>query len=221
MSEEKRYSLNQLDLVKDLCETHGLQPEQISFDGDDLNPIFDYEAISLLSLRLSDIRSIDCSRITRDGSGRSTCECTVTLPDGRSRTVSETAEIGEELGSGTKIGDSRLADSVARSRASRLGIRSVGVNLYNAHKRFKETGQIAAGTTDNDPRAAKGAELHALAAECGLIKGSDRSRYEAFIAESFDGATSSKDLNDIDLQRLLNQLRAMARHARCMDKVSA
>ncbi len=218
---ELRYTLKQKEIVDDLCETHGLQPEQISFEGDDLSPIFDYEANSLLSLRLTDISAIDCSAITRDDQGRSTCECQVVTADGRIRSVSDSAAIGDLMHDGNAIDSVRQADAVARARASRLGIRSVGVNLYKAHKRFKETGQIATSHVDHDPRAAKLAELHALAGDVGLIRDGDRSAYEKFIADVFDGATSSKQLNDVDFQRLLNQLRAMARHTRTVSKMPA
>ena len=213
----KRYTKQQLELVEELCKTHGLSPEQISFEGTELSPIFDYEANSLLSLRLSDIASLDCSFILRAG-GRSPCQCRVELPDGRERTVSDSAEIGESMYDGSTIESVRQADSLARARAARLGIRSVGVNLYNAHKRFKLTGQLAVAHTDESPRAAALRELHVLAAEVGLISGSDRSRYEAFLAESFDGRTTSTDLNDLDFHRLISQLRARARPARSNSK---
>lgn len=217
----RRYSVPQMNIVSDLCQTHGLDPTQIAFEGDDLNPIFDYEAVSLLSLRLTDIRSIDCSLISRDQDGRSTCECTVSLPDGRSRTVSDSAAIGEEMPGGGSVKDTRLADSVARSRASRLGIRAVGINLYHAHKRYRETGRIAAASTASDPRAAALRELHVLAVELDLIVDGDKTAYQRFLADSFEGKTSSTDLNDLDFQRLLNQLRAMARHARSRKTVPA
>lgn len=204
---------------------HGLQPEQISFDGEDLNPIFDYEAVSFLCLKLTDIKDIDSRISTRQADETqflSTAVCQVTLPDGRSRTVQDSAAIGEELGNGVKIENVRQADSTAMNRAVRRGIRSVGVNLYNAHKKFKETGEIVSGQSiPANPRSAALSELHALAGECGLIFNGDRSKYEKFIADSYEGQTSSEQLNDLDFQRLLIQLRAMARHARSMQKVSA
>lgn len=222
LSNTRHYSISQMKIISDLCQTHGLDPLQISFEGDDLNPIFDYEAVSLLSLKLTDIAAIDTSHIVRDHeTGRSTCRCRVDLPDGRDRTVSDSAAIGDIMHDSTAIETVRQADAVARARASRLGIRSVGINLFQAHQRFMETGQVAASHLRHDPRAAQLTELHALAAEIGLIKGSDRSNYESFVAESFDGATSSKDLNDLDFQRLISQLRAMARHARTLRKVPA
>lgn len=218
----KLYTKPQLELVEELCRMHDLSPEQISFDGDDLNPIFDYEAVCALSLKLTDIRDIDSWVSDRNlEAGISTAKSKATLADGRSRQVEDSASIGEELGNGQKIADFRGADSLAMNRAVRRVIRSVGVNLYNAHKRFKETGRIAVAHTDHDPRAAALRELHVLATELDLITDGDRTRYEQFIADSFDGATSSKDLNDLDFRRLVNQLRAMARHSRSRKTVPA
>lgn len=218
---QKTYTKQQIDIVSDLCQTHNLQPDQIGFEGDDINPIFDYEANSLLSLRLTDIAMLDCSAIERDGNGVSVCICNVILPDGRSRAVSDSAAIGDEMFDGTKIGTARQADALARARASRLGIRSVGVNLFNAHKHFKQTGQIARSHTDQDPRKTAYAEIHVLATELDLIVDGDRKEYERFIAASFDGKTSSKQLNDIEFRHFINQLRAMAKHSRTRSKVPA
>lgn len=222
---QKLFTAEQLSLVQELCDTHDLQPEQISFEGNDLNPIFDYEAACALSVKLTDIQHINAQvteRETVDGVLMSTALGTATLPDGRSRTIEDSAFVGETIGNGKTLATVRDADSMAQNRAVRRAIRSVGVNLYNAHKKFKETGQIATGQMiPANPRAAALAELHALAAECGLIVNGDRARYEKFIADSYDGATSSSQLNDLDFQRLMIQLRAMARHARSMQKVPA
>jgi hypothetical protein len=102
----------QQDIVRELCETHGLDPSQISFDADGETPIFDYEAVCALSLKLTDINAIDCKIVGRhgfpvDGDGSyanvSTAECTVILPDGKSRTVQDSAFVGELIGPDMKV----------------------------------------------------------------------------------------------------------------------
>lgn len=198
-------------IIDELVRVHGLDPSQISFDGNDLTPIFDYEAVSTLTLKLTDIQDIECWIVDRSfNAGKaSTAKCRITLPDGRTRTVEETVEVGEVV-NGRTLETSRDTDGMAQNRAVRRGIRSVGINLWRAHQAFMRNGQIANGSTDADPRNTLYSEIHALAEKIGLIVGQERSNYEAFIAEQFSGITSAKDLDDSQLVWLRNTLRAMS-----------
>lgn len=209
-TQAKTFTPAQQSIVAELCLTHDLDPSQISFDGDALVPIFDYEAVSSLSLRVTDIKDIDVYISERDDTGRSTAKCTVTLPSGQTRSVEDSAELGEVTGSGRKIETIRDADGIAQNRASRRGIRSVGVNLYNAHKAFIKFGGIAKGTTAGDPRAPNYREIHVLAEELDLITEGDKTVYQNYLAALFAGVESSKDLDDLQLHQLLVNLRAMA-----------
>lgn len=208
---------NQQRIIDELCTVHGLDPSQISFDGIDDTPIFDYEAVCILSLKLTDIRDLDCSIIDRtiyqpEGESPaqvSTAKCVVTLPDGRTRSVQETAFCGEVAG-GYKVETVRDADGLAQNRASRRGIRSVGINLWRAHQAFMRDGQKANGSTDINPRQTFYNEIHVLAEKIGLIIDGNRDQYEYYLAESFGGITSAKDLSDEQLVILRNSLRAMA-----------
>lgn len=222
MNEQKLFTPAQMEIVRDLCETHGLVPEQISFNESETTPFFDHEATSLLALRLTDIQHLDCRIANREYDGqndvprlwhRTTARCTVTLPDGRTRTVEDTAVIGEILGNGVVVEDERLGEATAKNRAVRLAVRSVGVNLWNAHKQFKATGEVATGSTAVNPRQTLYNEIHALAEEIDLIVGGDRTEYERFLGEMFPGITSSRDLNDIEIRQFRAALRQM-RHVK-------
>jgi hypothetical protein len=143
--------------------------------------------------------------------GFASASCTVQLPDGRSRRVEASAEIGETFANGDKIETMQTAEAVAQSRASRLGIRAVGINLYHAHQKYMQTGEVASGHVRHDPRAALYAEIHMLAENLELITNGDKTEYRNFLWETFAGKTSSVDLDDIEIQRLLTTLRAMNR----------
>jgi hypothetical protein len=209
-------SSEQLRIVRELSDAHGLDHTQISFDGPDLMPIFDYEAVCTLSLKLTDIAHI--SAVIRPSDplrpNTSIATCTVDLADGRGRTVEDSADIGERLANGVVIETAREADGIAQNRAVRRGIRSVGVNLWFAHRRFLDTGSPASGHLGHDPRYVLYREIHALAAKIGLIVGGDKNGYEQFIAESFGGRISSLDLNDAELRQLGASLRAIAARTR-------
>jgi hypothetical protein len=213
---QPKYTAAQYALIQELCDVHGLQADQISFDGSELNPIFDYEAVCALSLKLTDIADIKSRMLEPTtepfGSGQvriSNAECTVTLPDGRTRTCVDSAQLGETV-AGRIYDTPRKADGLAQNRSVRRGIRSVGVDLYEAHRKFMDTGELAAGHTDHDPRLPNYREIHVLGTELGLIVDGDKTGYRRMMGEMFDGVTSSKELNDIQLRQFLVGLRAMA-----------
>lgn len=220
VKQDRKYTAEQSLILTDLHQVHDIDPSQISFDGDDPTPIFDYTAISLLSLRLTNIKEIDCYIASRDPrDGRVTAKCTVILPDGRSRSVEGSAALGEEFAEDGTITSWQTAESVAQSRASRLGIRSVGINLLHAHRKFKATGKPTNGHTDNDPRKPHYDEIHQLAENLELIKGGDKSEYRLLISSAFIGKQSARDLTDAELQQFLTTLRALDRVRRSRGKL--
>ena len=209
---EKTFTHDQLMIIKDLVATHeGLDESQISFDGNDVTPIFDYPAISYLRLKLTDIKDLDAWITDRSEHGRVTAKCIVILSDGRSTSVEASAQIGEVLGNGEHIDSVHFAESMAQARAGRLAIRSVGINLYLAHKSFVKSGDVTNGNASLDPRLPQYREIHMLAENLGFINGSDKTEYRMFLAETFSGKVTSKDLDDLEIQRLLATLRQLDR----------
>lgn len=198
-------------IVKGYVDIYGLAPDQITFDGDADKPIFDHNAISILSLRLTDIADISPTEIRpNNDDGSVTVFGKVTLPDGRTRGCFGIAGVGETLPNGKKIETSQVAVGVATSRCFRQGIRNVGIDLHAAHCQYRDTGVYASSHLARDPRAANYAEIHILATEIGLIEDGDRARYREYLADNFNGRTSAKDLDDIELQRLLTSFRSLA-----------
>jgi hypothetical protein len=212
MNQQRTLTHDQHETVKEITEMHGLDPSQISFEGEDPTPIFDFEAVSLLSLKLTDIQDLTCEIMDRNAQTEIvTARCTVRLPDGRTRVCEDSARLHEPFGDGGTIDTLRMADNVAQARAVRRGIRSVGINLWHAHKKYRESGSVALGHTRHDPRKPVYEEIHVIAGNVGLITNGNKEAYKAFLAETFDGRTSAKDLDDEDLQRFLVLLRAIDR----------
>lgn len=200
-------------IVKEYMDVYGIEHTQISFDGIDARPIFDHNAISILSLRITDIEDISPTELHNDGKVV-TIFCKVTLPDGRSRGGIGSCAVGDMLPNGKKVDNDQVALGVATSRSFRQGIRNVGIDLHTAHRLFHQTGEIASSHTNRDPRAANYAELHILATEIGLIEDGDKTQYSLYLAENYNGKISAKDLDDIELQRLLTNFRSLANATR-------
>lgn len=213
MSDNKKtLTGRQRQIVLEFQINYGIDPEQINFDGKDETPILDYEAISQLSLNLTDIQDISCSIVqTNEANGKIVACCTVTLPDGRSRSVDASAFIGEKLYDETEVNSAIFAEALARSRATRVAIRSVGINLMKAHKEYLASGKVVNGHTNNDPRHPQYQEINVIAHKMGLKTKNSREGYERFLAENFEGLTSAKDLDDIQLHRFVILLRSLNR----------
>jgi hypothetical protein len=210
MQEEKKLTLNQLELQKQFVETYGLSPEQISFEGEKPEPIFDFEALSLLREKLTNFETVDVSQVTfksDDNSAEAVCD--IITDQQRRIVVSDFAQIGELMPDGSRIETAMQAKRVARARAMRSGIRAAGVNLLRAHQLYLEGKPL--NTEPVDPRINRIKEIHVIAGEIGFIVGSDKTDYQNHIAEMFDGRTSAADLDDIELQKLVVSLRAIRR----------
>lgn len=208
---EKQLTFAQDELKQELMETYGLSPEQISFDGENIDSILDFEALCALREKLTNFKSVDVSCVTANDAGtEAEAICVVVTAENRTVTVSDFAQYGELMPDGSQIQNSMSLKRLARARAMRSGIRAAGVNLMKAHKHYLETGDTL-DFQPIDPRVNAYKELHAVAAKIGLITGADKSEYQKFIGETFDGRQSAKDLDDLELQRLLVTFRAMAR----------
>ena len=214
VKKNKILTLAQEQLVREFTESYEIDREQISFAGEDLYPIFDFDALSTLSLVLSDIPSI----IVEPGdfnpaAGIVTAICKVTLKDGRSREVYGNAMVGEPLFDGSVVEDLGSAMNMARSRALRTGLRSVSFDPVRAHRQIKtgaQTGDFA------DVRTKLLAQAHILGKDLGYIVGDNKVAWRNQISAYFKGKTSSANLNDLELSqwvRMLESWKTAREHA--------
>lgn len=214
---QKLLTAEQKQIRDEFIAAYGLDESQISFEGSKAEPIFDYEALNTLRLVLTNIQSVEFQPPQFDSAnGIVTVSCLVTLPDGRTTQPLDSAQIGETMPDGGTLETYRDAQNVAQSRALRRGIRSVGINLSRAHEQFRATGKAATGEPASQEDAER-KETQTLARQLGLKTGSgkneNREEYEKFLAEQFDGRTSTKDLSEAERARLRVTLRAMKRVA--------
>ena len=208
------FTNEQLDIVADYGKHYPMiTADQINFDGKDLTPIFDHNAISILTLRLTDIQDISPTQVNWNGD---TCTVfgRVTLPDGRTRGCFGSATIGDTFGSGKVIESRQVAEGLATSRCFRQGLRNVAIDLHAAHSRYKDTGEISGGNLREDPRKTNYKEIHVLATEIGLIVDGDKSGYQTYLSDNYDGRTSASDLTDLELHRLLTSFRSLSKATR-------
>ncbi len=223
----RTYSREQRAIQKEFCEAYNFKAEQVAFDGDSLDPIFDYDALCVLSVKLCDLPELEIALDNvLHGTGMATAIGAATLKNGNRRSVFGASMVGEVMPDGEKIPDLAQAISISRTRALRSILRAVGFDPVAAHRSFKQTGNVI--ELQLPPRLTRDkerAEIHMLAQGLGLVVkvpgGVDRSSYDRSIATFFKGKTSSKQLTDSEHTQFLTILRAWAKAAAiAQDKVA-
>lgn len=222
----RTYSKEQRAIQKEFCDAYGFTPEQVGFDGPSVDPIFDFDALAMLSIKLCDLPHVETDLGTVDRLlGLATARGIVTLPNSNTRKIFASAMIGELMPDGEPIKDINQAILVARARAFRNILRAVGFDPVAAHKVFKEsngTQQLALAPVD--PRLKQLAEihLHAQALDLIVVSGDgfvNRTRYEQKMAMVCGGKTSCRDLTEEERAIWLNALRAWTKAANITRRV--
>lgn len=217
-SNGRRYSRDQHLIQKEFCDAYQLQPEQVGFNGDSLDPIFDFDALSVLSARLCDLPhlAVDFGDI-QHAIGLATSTGYAQLTNGNTRKIFGTAQVGEVMNDGKPIADIHQAVKVSRARAMRTIHRMVGFDPLRAHREFKRTGSVVElqPRSERQQRTAELGEIHMLAQGLGLIvKDGGRvldAEYRKLISQLFEDKTSARDLSDQQRAEWLSILRAWAR----------
>ena len=202
---QSTWTLKQEELAREFVEAYGLDRKQISFEGASEQPIFDFDALSILSLRLTDIPDIRVEPGDfHNAAGIATAICRITLRDLRAREVYGNCLVGEVMYDGTEVADIGQALKIAQARALRTGLRAVGFDPVRARK-----SQQVEGTQFKDLRSTELAELHLLGEALGYIIGEDKTAWKNLISTHFRGQTSSGDLDDLQRSQFLSTMRAL------------
>ncbi len=206
----------QLELQREFCRDYGFNPNQISFDGDE--PIFDFDALSVLSMRLCDLPDIhiDLSQVNAQ-LGLATSTGLVVLPGGKTRKTFAAAIVHEEMPDGNPIRDMGQAIAVSRARALRIVLRAVGFDPVAAHKVFKSSnGTRKLELLPIDLRTRELAEIHMLAQALDFIVVNgggfiNKIIYQRTMTTYFPERTSARDMTEQERAQWLNILRAFTK----------
>jgi hypothetical protein len=214
---ERTYSVAQRAIQKEFIDAYNFASEQISFDGAALDPIFDFDALSFLSLTLSNLPSLNVQfHDFRHDIGLATSQVVVNLPGRGMRTMFAGAMLGEFLHDGSEVATLMQAVNLSRARALRIGLRAVNFDPLKAHREYQKSGQIVELEFPAKlPRDKEREEIHVLGFALGLIKRApglgDRSGYERAIGTFFPGRNSTVQLTDPEHTQFLTILRAWSR----------
>jgi hypothetical protein len=212
------WTTEQRSLADEFLIEYGIEPTQIAFADDQLNPIFDFDALFFLANRLGDFWdiSIEAGDVDHER-GYCTSHCCITLADGRTRKMFGSAFVGEQmpaLRTVQTVGDALV---VSRARALRGALRAVGFDPVRAHLQRDQT-QAGGFALDEatDPRRLMERQAHALGEKLGYIirpagAPADKTEWREFMAMLFHGKTSMSELTDDEQSQWVSTLRAMER----------
>lgn len=206
---DQNFTLEQQAIVREFTENYGLKPEQINFEGDSTEPIFNYAALNTLRSALTDIESTKPTiNFYNESAGVVTVSCEIVTANGVRCSDLGSGKVGDYFPDGSTVDNMTQAQNLAIARAFRRALRSAGINLLELHRNRGNTENKKFISYTERLRTLQ-KEIHALATETNQIVGSDRSRYENLIASLFPGRKSSTELNEIEQSILLTQLRGI------------
>lgn len=212
MNSTRKLTRDQRAIMKEFCETYGFTPDQVGFDGESTTPIFDFDALSVLSLRLCNVPEIAVSFVGFETANMATSSVRVRLANGAVREFFAVAQMGELMHNGEPVVDATQAANLSRGRALRVGLRAATFDPVKAHAAMKRGENVVDFTPGKfvDPGLA---ECHMLGEELGYIvrdggRVTDRSTYDRLMATYFQGATSTAALTPQQRAQWAGMLRA-------------
>ena len=206
------YNKEQQAIVDEFGKHYNIKSDQIHFDGESIEPIFDYAALNTLRWELTDLADTKPTiAFYNERAGVVTASCEITTRDGARCSDVGSAKVGDYLPDGSKIANMCEAQNLAISRAFRRALRCAGVNILERHRKRADIDRAQPNNPLNyhERVRLRQQEIHSLASETGLIDGSDRTEYENLLAALFQGRTSTKDLNEIEASFFLTHLRGI------------
>lgn len=176
-NQQQILNADQSELIGELTERYGLEPEDIVFFSGDPKPFFTYEATCTLCNQLTDTRDINIEPIKSLCTDSISLRCTLTLADGRTRSAVGVANLMETL-EGDKMSEQQTY-LLASSRAIRAALRTAGIDLLKLH--FSTTNNQLPPSNVKSHFATLIAQVHILGKHAGLIVGDDKAAWRRVI----------------------------------------
>jgi hypothetical protein len=206
----------QQSLADEFLVEYGIEANQITFTDDQLNPIFDFDALFFLANRLGDFWdiSIEAGDVDHER-GYCTSHCCIMLGDSRTRKMFGSAFVGETMPGQRTVQTIGEALVISRARALRGALRAVGFDPVRAHLQ-RDRAPETPPETSGDPRLAMERQAHLLGEKLGYIirpagAPADKTEWREFMGMLFHGKTSMSELTDDEQSQWVSTLRAMER----------
>lgn len=208
MSDSKHFTTFQLELVSQLVQCYGIEPDEITFFPGDPKPFIGYEATCVMCNALvPEMQEISIDPVAGFASDSLALKCTLRFADGRIRSATGVANTNEP-GEGGEVLSGQQVHQLASSRAIRNALRTAGIDLIKLHQ---SPGSVAEFTGPSN-RNSLLAQAHALGTEVGYISGPEKSAWQRFLQHRY-GVASSQQLGEDSLADLIAVLRSIRQPA--------
>lgn len=202
---QKILNTEQKHLVAELCSAYGISPEEIIFFTDDSTPLFSYEATCVLCNRLTELKGIDLEPVNNGFVDSLSYRCTLTLPDGSTRSAVGVANVNETQDN-VRLSGAQLT-ALASGRAIRNTLRVAAIDLLKLHARLNKDAIVFSGLPrSNFENLVR--QAHALGIEAGQIIGRDKSPYHAIMQNRY-GKTHTNELTEAELADFVAVLKTL------------
>lgn len=204
-TQQKILNHEQTALVAELCETYGIEPDDIIFFSGDERPFLRYEAACVLSNRLVDLQNIELEPVPSIYEDSLSLKCNLTTSDGHVRSAVGVANVNEQF-DGAKLSDQQLYQ-LASARAIRNALKTAGIDLIRLHYQSKSEKRSQPAPLRSNT-ASLLAQAHILGQKAYLICGDDKSLWYRVLHNRY-GVERSSDLSDTQLADLVAFLRSL------------
>ena len=195
-TKDTRYTPEQMQLVSEFTQDYGINPDQMTFFGDDPRPTFDAEASSHLARVLAKATGVAIGFAENTLPDTIRMECGMTV-DGFFSSGPGSANLSETI-DGEKMSMQQL-ERLAASRAIRSALVYAGVDLLKLH-RSRRSGVVQFTGPDKSNRDRLLAKVHILGKEVGLIgENGEKGAWKGSLQRMY-GVDSSVSLQDAQLE---------------------
>ena len=193
---DTRYTQEQMQLVSEFTQDYGINPDQMTFFGDDPRPTFDAEAGAHLARVLANATGVAIGPAAIELKDTIRMECGLTF-DKFFSSGTGSAHVKEQVG-GEEMSLPQL-ERLASSRAMRSALVYAGIDLLKLHRQ-KRSGVIQFSGPEKSNRDRLLAKVHILGKEVGLISEDGSKLGWKMSLRRMYGVDSSAGLQDPQLE---------------------
>lgn len=209
---DKKFTVPQMDIVAEIVQAYGTDPNDITFFTETAEPFIGYEtACVMLNRLIPDLQGIDAEPIFQASADSVSIKIILTDAKGRVRSGLGTVNKGEKDGEGNPLGSQQM-QYIAMSRGLRSAMRMAGIDLMRLHNAGDTVAEFT-GNNSNDERNRLLREAHALGEEVGYINEGNKSLWQSFLMNRY-GCSSTGQMSDELIADTIAALRAIRPPAR-------
>lgn len=169
------------EMVVELTDSYGIEPEEVMFFEGDPKPFLSYEATCALCNQLLNPRDIEIVPVPSVNSDSISLKCTLVFNDGRSRSSVGVVNLNEQID--TVLMNDGQRHQLASARAIRNALKTANIDLIKLH--YAAKGEVLSFRSGKSDFASSISQAHILGSETGFISGKDKTAWYALLRNRY------------------------------------